>query len=397
MSADEQERAKELARLWQGAVVPVEDEAVSAARRERLLPAIGGAIARSAEQRRRAMRFRRVVGAFAVAASVAGALVVGRAFFTHDKPVVAVSRPESGVVAVSGVVTLMHDAHESVVERAALSVGDSVTTALDATAEVRLTNLVLASVAGSSELDVVPAKASIHRLRLDRGRIDAKVDDRPSPTPKLVVETPDVEVVVTGTMFEVDVTGAEANAPAHTRVSVTKGRVVVRRAGVEVAAVTAGQSWSSEAPKSAESTSSGQAVAPPVPEKDVARHDTAQRSVTANPAIAAAPKAALPSAGNLDDAQLGTLAEENSLFQSAIEARKRGDDASVANQLATLLSRFPGSPLASEARVERMRALSRLGRREEAAREARRYLAERPDGFARDEAKRLVMPGGTSE
>jgi hypothetical protein len=44
-----------------------------------------------------------------------------------------------------------------------------------------------------------------------------------------------------------------------------------------------------------------------------------------------------------------------------------------------------------------MRALSRLGRTEEAAREARRYLAERPDGFARDEAKRLVMPGGTSE
>jgi hypothetical protein len=258
---------------------------------------------------------------------------------------------------------------------------------------VRLTNLVLASLAGSSELDVVPAKASIHRLRLDRGRIDAKVDDRPNPTPKLVVETPDVEVVVTGTMFEVDVTGTEANAPGFTRVSVTKGRVVVRRSGVQVAAVTAGQSWSSEMPAPAAALG----AAAPSPEKEVTRHDAAQKTVTASPALMAAPKAALPSAANLDDAQLGTLAEENTLFQSAIEARRRGDDASVANQLAALLSRFPGSPLASEARVERMRALSRLGRTEEAAREARRYLAERPDGFARDEAKRLVMPGETSE
>ena len=53
-------------------------------------------------------------------------------------------------------------------------------------------------------------RASAHRLRLDRGEIRAQVDDRPSPTPKLVVETPNVEVVVTGTIFEVDVTpGAE--------------------------------------------------------------------------------------------------------------------------------------------------------------------------------------------
>lgn len=392
---DDQERAKELGRLWQGSVVPVEDENVLEARRARVVPTIGGVIGRAAERRKRERSFRRMARSVAVAAGVLGAASVGYLVkANHAAPrtakiVVPASNSgpaRSGVRAVSGVVTLMHESQESVIERSALSIGDSVSTAANASAEVALTDLVVASIAGSSEVDVVAPRAAFHRLRLDRGRLDAKVDDRPSSTPKLVVETPDVEVVVTGTVFEVDVTRPDPATPSVTRVSVSKGRVVVRRAGVEVAAVSAGQSWTSE-------------VAPaPVAAAPVVLSRDSERPAAAHVATErASSSVTLPSAANLAEVKMGTLAEENALYQSAVEARSRGDDASAADRLGRLLSRYPGSLLASEARVERMRALSRSGRGPEAAREARRYLADHPDGFAREEAKRLVMPGETAQ
>jgi hypothetical protein len=62
-----------------------------------------------------------------------------------------------------------------------------------------------------------------------------------------------------------------------------------------------------------------------------------------------------------------------------------------------LLQRFPGSPLVPDARVERFRALQRLGRTEEAARSARQYLAEQPDGFAREEARDVALGRSAAE
>ena len=396
---DDQERAKGLARLWQGSVVPVEDGGVLEARRARVVPTIGGVIGRAAERRERERSFRRVAASLAVAAGVLGAIGAGYSLKPSHPvkaAVAAISAPSaarSGVRAVSGVVTLMHESQESVIERSALTVGDSVSTAADARAEVALTDLVLANIAGSSEVDVVAPRAAFHRLRLDRGRLDARVDDRPSSTPKLVVETPDVEIVVTGTVFEVDVTRPDPSAPSVTSVSVTKGRVIVRRAGVEVAAVSAGQSWTSEV---------AVALLTPVPAASSFVSREAERPMASRAARSGGeerpvPTAVLPSAANLAEVQMGTLAEENALYQSAVEARSRGDDASAADRLGRLLRRYPGSLLAGEARVERMRALSRSGRAREAAREARRYLADHPDGFAREEAKRLVMPAETAK
>jgi hypothetical protein len=254
-------------------------------------------------------------------------------------------------------------------------VGDALSTAVDGRAELRLTDLVLAEIDGSSELSMVTPTASAHRLRLDRGRLRAKVNDRPSAAPKLVVETPNVDVLVTGTVFQVDVTPGKGPAAFDTTVSVTKGRVVVRHGTQELAAVTAGQSWSSAA---------------------VTAVHTAEPEVSRVPAKAAPRPGHVAASSPAKVLRPGTLAEENSLFQSAVDARNQGDDRGEADRLAALLSRYPGSQLAAEARLERMRALQRTGRPAEAAREARRYLAEYPDGFARDEARRLVMQDGAS-
>jgi ferric-dicitrate binding protein FerR (iron transport regulator) len=125
------------------------------------------------------------------------------------------------------------------VAQAPIEVGDALSTAADGRAELRLTDLVLAEIGGSSELSMVTPTASAHRLRLDRGRLQARVNDRPSAAPKLVIETPNVDVVVTGTVFQVDVTPGKAQREFVTSVSVTKGRVVVRHGAQAPAAITA--------------------------------------------------------------------------------------------------------------------------------------------------------------
>jgi hypothetical protein len=315
--------------------------------------------------------------ALSVAACALGVFGVGR--FVHQRQQAAsasiAGASGSGVRALSGVVTLVNSTGPNRVSQAQIEVGDALSTGTDGRAELRLTDLVLAEIGGSSELSVVTPTASAHRLRLDRGHLHARVNDRPSAAPKLVVETPNVDVLVTGTVFQVDVTPGKGPTEFDTAVTVTKGRVLVRHGATVLAAVTAGQSWSSVTVTTALATEPEVSRAVP---KAVARPGRA--------VAATSPRVVRP----------GTLAEENSLFQSAVDARNQGDDRGEAERLAALLSRYPGSQLAGEARLERMRALQRTGRSAEAAREARHYLAEYPDGFARDEARRLVMQDGAS-
>ena len=364
------ERAKDLARLWQGSVVPMEDESTSDVREARVVPALGRAIAGAAVRRRRELVGHRIATILALAAGVVLAIGLGGAVlhnFRHGTSEVA-----GAIGQVSGTVTLVRGSESSTVEGSSLALGDRFSTVTVDGAEVTLTNLVRARVAGSTALAVVTPIGSVHRLRLDRGEIRAQVDDRPSPTPKLIVETPNVEVVVTGTIFQVTVTPATAGAGAVTTVSVSKGRIVVRRDGAEVAAVTAGQSWTSAAP-----------VATEAPRISEPPHGTAEHRAGHG--------------GNAPPArsqERGTLAEENRLFQAAVEARNRGADSETITRLTELLGRYPSSPLAAEARIERMRALRRSGLATEANREAARYVADYPDGFAREEAVRLI--GGPS-
>jgi hypothetical protein len=60
-------------------------------------------------------------------------------------------------------------------------------------------------------------------------------------------------------------------------------------------------------------------------------------------------------------------------------------------RLDEFLRRFPRSALEQEARFARLRGLSRLGRKSDAAAEARQYLSENPDTATRDEARRVLL------
>ncbi len=77
-------------------------------------------------------------------------------------------------------------------------------------------------------------------------------------------------------------------------------------------------------------------------------------------------------------------------MQAAMAASRAGEDALSVRLLGDLLRRYPQSPLAQNAAVERFRALRRLGDVRSASSEARRYLSEHPKGMASDEARRVA-------
>jgi outer membrane protein assembly factor BamD (BamD/ComL family) len=86
------------------------------------------------------------------------------------------------------------------------------------------------------------------------------------------------------------------------------------------------------------------------------------------------------------------LGEENRLFKEAAEASRQGDVPRALGRLDELLQKHPGSPLAQTAQVRKFRLLVQAGRSEDARREAARYLASYPTGFAVAEAQALQAP-----
>jgi hypothetical protein len=85
------------------------------------------------------------------------------------------------------------------------------------------------------------------------------------------------------------------------------------------------------------------------------------------------------------------LASQNRLFASAMNLRERGDPLGAVRILEDFVHRYPASPLAQDAYVERFRTLAQIGDRDGAARAARSYLTMYRNGFARDEARTLVI------
>jgi outer membrane protein assembly factor BamD (BamD/ComL family) len=81
------------------------------------------------------------------------------------------------------------------------------------------------------------------------------------------------------------------------------------------------------------------------------------------------------------------------LLAAARKASLAGSYALAIAELERLLTLYPSSTLAQNARVEHFRALKHLGRSAEARSAALRYLSDYPSGFARDEARALALSG----
>lgn len=374
------------------------DEPLSPAERtpaqaSRQIQHVGQVLRRVNGARQRQRYFRHVAAGLAVAAGVV-ALTLGDWGFPNLDAPASVFSPEHGarLRAVEGVVSVTAGAGQPVDATEPLDVGAELATRAGR-GELVFASGSSCALSAETQVRIVDAGArGRETLSLSRGRVDIEVPKRPDPI-AFSVETPDARVVVHGTRFSVEVDPLKKNGA--TRVAVSRGIVSVHARGQEFR-LGAGQSWPDpEAP--AASSPLERAAGEPGPEAtraaDLAaepkHEEPAPKASPARPrAKARAAKAVRAAAAKLSAAR---LAEENALFAAAMGKKKAGDANAALQDLERFLQRYPDSVLRQEAEVERFRLLSRVGRPKDAARRARAYLGDYPDGYARQEARDLAL------
>ncbi|WP_437735074.1 FecR domain-containing protein [Sorangium sp. So ce1335] len=354
---------------------------------QRIAGRIDRLAAEEAARRARAARRRRAAVAAASLAAALTAAAAGIAVVLRARPL-----PEAAaqVTALQGAVEIAAgDATRAPPSRAfvPLASGEELRTGDGAMAKASLATGATVEVGPSTRVRFTPAGAGGGRIddivALDQGRISVDVPPLPAGV-TLSVRTEDAVVTVHGTRFSVERRPGAAGEPAETRVSVEEGRVTVRRGEVE-RLLGPGEAWASRGeepvrrldPPAEERR--GDAPAPP----REAEQDSAARE--GGEGDRRAPRGAPARA---------SLAAENELLQGAMEARRQGQPARAIERLDRLLGRYPDSPLAEIARVERLRAVEMLGDKDRTAAEARRYLKDYPQGFGREEATSASRAGG---
>jgi hypothetical protein len=225
----------------------------------------------------------------------------------------------------------------------------------------------------------------VERFFLSQGVLQAKVAKLRAGQ-RFVVRTPDAEVEVRGTAFRVSIVEPDANCAngARTRVSVSEGIVEVRGAGASTY-IHPGETWPAGCtPNTAVATDSAHPSAAtlasqPAPPKQ------SDRTVSVTPERDATEPSQRPAK------EASSIAQQNELFAEATAARQQGDSARAVSSFEQLIARYPGSPLAESAAVQRMVLLA--GMNPAAGRSAaRQYLARYPQGYAKNDAEKLAQP-----
>ena len=235
---------------------------------------------------------------------------------------------------------------------------DEVSVAPGGQAEVRLPSAAVVKVSSATRFRIQDLDAD-EVVDLVRGSVALSVP-KLQPAHALSVVTPDAQVVVHGTRFRVSVAEGLSAGTTETSVAVTEGEVAVVVPTGHVVLRT-GQNWRSTEPlliSSASATPQGPAHATTSAEGPVQAPASVDRTIHST----AKPTAGVPAASQIaaSQATIEALAEQNRLYRAAIAARHAGDDKGAVSLLSELLSRYPQSPLAAEARNERALALSRL-------------------------------------
>jgi hypothetical protein len=362
------EELAELAlRQLRSTAVPVEEAKRVDERRPRLVAAIEREIrsvpARQVQTERRRVALRVALGI----AAAAGLAWGGTALWTQQNPPareVASLAEGAQLRGWSGDVRVGPPGREHALrgpEDAALGVRSFLSTRGSGWVELELPGAVQVEVKAETELQLLKAEAAVQHLELARGRIDVRVPKaEPGRAHRVVVSTPDAEVLVRGTIFSVEVRPSEQDPQrVVTEVFVQRGEVAVRHGGQEHA-VRAGQTWSSSpgaGPGSAPRHNEA-AAAPSAPPSG--GNEQAESAKSATPDLAAR---RVPKPAGQEPPSASSLAEENRLFLRALAARDRGAYQDTVRLCDEFLRRFPHSTHAESVRLERTRAAEQMGGR----------------------------------
>jgi len=384
----------DLLRQLSTAVVPAEDAAHARARRERIVLHLAGLVEGMPSKLARRRRFVRAA-TFGSAAAILVFMVglTATRLRSHGRDS-ELSADSSALVLLEGSVQVIRPSVDLIaapLERISVGNADEVVTAeggraralLASGAEVEidpLSRVRLVRDRTGSNKSTTSVRDGNEAVVLGAGRVSLRVP-KLGPQRSLAVQTPEAMVVVHGTAFSVERRIIPGETLPRTTVGVTEGSVAVRHDGAEVM-LHAGDHWSSGSLPAHEDEPERRLGAPmmaPTPATSRPRSNAqGQRTGGRVPKGADAPE------------KSSSLAAENRLLQAAMAARQQGD-VHRAMQLATeLVTRFPASPLVEEARVEHMRALVSAAGVAAAAAEARSYLSDYPQGFARQEANRIL-------
>ncbi len=255
-----------------------------------------------------------------------------------------------------------------------LPVGALVSTMNHGSVKLELSTGSQLSLQGDTELQLA-SNTTEQRFVLSSGSMRANVQHLEAGQ-RFMIVTPDSEIEVVGTSFQLGVLGSgqACGDGLRTRLEVTEGVVEVR-ADARSWRVEAGQRWPSDC--------AAQSVVDPAIADRVAESETPDA-----PAIEKAiPKTRTSNAAAAKEGS--SLREQSDLFARAAAAGRQGRTDLSLKLYGALLQRFPNSALAENAVVSRMRLLAH-SRPERAKGEARRYLSRFPQGFAREEARRVL-------
>ncbi len=183
------------------------------------------------------------------------------------------------------------------------------------------------------ELGAIGASSAV---RLDRGRVRCVIPHRPDRTFSVV--TADARVVDIGTIFSVSV--QQTPTGPKTFVQVEEGEVMVLH-GSGQSRVTASQSWAS---RSEPLKSAAASAAPAVVAEEAPR------------AASPAPRREVTTPRRPRE----TLGAETQLLRSGLASEQKGDLRAAATAFESLVSRYPESPLAPDARAALSRVKARL-------------------------------------
>jgi hypothetical protein len=233
--------------------------------------------------------------------------------------------------------------------------GDSVQMGPDSHAGLAFadgTRLVLSD-AGHLHIDEL---AMARRFLLRGGHLQAHVA-KLGHGERFIVDTPDAEVEVRGTVFEVSVEPAgDCDGPkARSTVAVDEGAVWVR-SGMTQVLLHPGESWTSPCQIAPTSEPDARPATTTEGRSSVrsAKRGLSHRASVLDqvPTTAPAPAHTVRAPGS------SSLAKQNNLFSEAMAAERKGDHKAALLKLDALIGRFPNGPLLESARTERQRILS---------------------------------------